>query len=109
MRCVWICLGAVAVLAGASGCVSNPKQTVLNLDTTDPKWTSRDCVAVRKHVAHYHDGDTTRAIVGFAGDLAAPHAGTGAALAMSKAQDGKRAQLNQQVKAACVTRRRHFL
>jgi hypothetical protein len=109
MRRAAIMLGAAVVLASASGCVTNPKKTVLNLDTSDPKWTSRQCVAVRKSVARYHDGDTARAIVGFAGNYAAPYAGTGAALAMSKAQDGKRAELNKQVKAACVTHHHHWL
>ncbi len=98
-----VVIGAAAVLASVGGCVTNPKKTVLNLDTTDRKWTSRDCVAIRKNVARYHDGDTTRAIVGFAGNLAAPYAGTGAALAMSKEQDDRRAALNKRVRDACVT------
>ncbi|HEX4098124.1 MAG TPA: hypothetical protein VHX64_15475 [Caulobacteraceae bacterium] len=109
MRRAAMLLGAMAVLASGAGCVSNPKKTVLNLDTTDPRWISPACVAVRKHVAKYHDGDTTRAIVGFAGNFAAPYAGTGASLAMSKAQDPKRAALNKQVKDACVTRHHHWL
>ncbi len=101
---------AVTVLVvGASGCVSNPKKTVLNLDTTDRKWTSPACVATRKAVARYHDGDTARAIVGFAGDRAAPFAGTGASLVMSQRQDSRRAELNRRVKDACVSRHHHWL
>ena len=103
-----IVLGALALAAGVSGCVTNPKQTVLNLDTTDPKWTSKACVAARKGVARYHDGDRTRAVVGFAGNFAAPYAGTGAALVMSQRQDKQRAELNKDIKAACVSRH-HWL
>src|SRR5579875_227129 len=102
-------LGGLAVLVGASGCVTNPKKVVLNLDTTDPKWTSPECVAARRAVHKYHDGDTARAIVGFAGNYAAPYAGTGAALLMSKHQDKKRAEMDKWVKDACVTRHHHWL
>jgi len=110
MRRVVIMIGAAAaLLASASGCVSNPKKTVMNLDTTDRKWTSPACVAIRKKVFRYHDGDTTRAVVGFAGNLAAPYAGTGAALAMSKEQDKTRAEWNKRVKDACVSQRHHWL
>jgi hypothetical protein len=109
MKRIVMLAGAVVLAASASGCVTNPKQTVLNLDTTDPKWTSPACVAVRKGVARYHDGETGRAIVGFAGDRLAPYAGTGAALVMSQRQDKQRAEWNREVKSACTTRHHHWL
>jgi hypothetical protein len=109
MRRAAMLIGAAALLTSVGGCVTNPKQTVLNLDSTDPRWMSPGCVAVRKMVARYHDGETTRAIVGFAGNYAAPFAGTGAALLMSEQQNGKRADLNRLVKDACVTPRHHWL
>ena len=109
MRRAVIFVGAAAVLASTGGCVSNPKSTVLNLDTTDPKWTSNECIAARKAVARYHDGETTRAVVGFAGNYAAPFAGTGAALLMSEAQNKKRSDLNRWVKEACVSSHHHWL
>ena len=102
-------VGMLVVLASAAGCVTNPKKTVLNLDTTDPKWISRECVAVRKQIARYHDGDTARAIVGFAGNYAAPYAGTGASLLMTQRQDKRRAEMNKLVKDACVTRHHGLL
>jgi hypothetical protein len=109
MKRIALLAGAMVLAASVSGCVANPKKTVLNLDTTDPKWTSPACVAVRKGVAKYHDGETGRAIVGFAGDRLAPYAGTGATLVMSQHQDAKRAAWNKEVKEACVTRHHHWL
>ena len=40
---------------GLAACQTNPKQTVLSLDTTDPRWESAKCVAARKAVAAYND------------------------------------------------------
>jgi hypothetical protein len=98
-RALLLC--ASALWLGA--CVSSPKQTVLNLDTADPQWSSRRCIAARKAAARYDDGETTRGVVEFLGNLAAPFAGTGAALAMSASKDGDRAGLNRQIRANCVS------
>jgi hypothetical protein len=108
MKRVVLAIGAAAFLATAGGCVTNPKRTVLNLDTTDPKWTSRKCVAARKDVYEYSDHGTTRAVVGVAGNLVVPFAGTASSLALSKAQDHKRRALNQEVLSACVSKHRRF-
>jgi hypothetical protein len=86
-----------------SACVSSPKETVLNLDTTDRKWTSRQCVAARKAVARYDDGAKSRGVIGVLGNLAAPLAGTATSLALSAAQDDKRKALNHRVRAACIS------
>jgi hypothetical protein len=95
------------VLAGVglllAGCVSSPKQTVLDLDTTDARWTSRKCVAARKAVARYDDRQLPRKVVSVLGNLAAPFAGTGASLALNAAQDSKRKELNHRVRSACVS------
>ena len=93
----------VAGAVGLGGCVSSPKQTVLNLDTTDRKWTSSKCVAARKAVARYDDQETTRGVVGLVGNIVAPFAGTAASLAMSAARDDERAALNRRVRAACIS------
>jgi hypothetical protein len=61
-------LAAVAALAlgtVVAGCQTNPKQTVLNLDTTDRKWSSPRCVAARKAVHRYNDGERLRAAAGW--------------------------------------------
>jgi hypothetical protein len=62
-------------LAGGRLVSRIPKQTVLNLDTTDRKWMSRECVRHRKAVADYNDGERTRGVLGLA-DFAAPFVGT---------------------------------
>jgi hypothetical protein len=93
--------GALAMALGA--CVSSPKETVLNLDTTDRKWTSKRCVAARKAAARYDDRARERGILGFVGNIAAPFAGTAASLALSAAQDKERARLNHEVRAACIS------
>ena len=92
-------LGAVVVLAA---CESNPKQTVLNLDTTDRRWTSRECVQHRKAAADYNDGERTRALLGFA-DYAVPFVGTASSLLLSWRKDPERAELNRRIERACIT------
>ena len=106
MKRVMLALGAVAVLASVGGCVTNPKTTVMNLDTTDPRWVSRKCVAARKDVYEYNDHGTTSTVVGLAGNLAFPFAGTAGSLALSKSQDHERKTLNKEVEAACVSKHR---
>jgi hypothetical protein len=97
---------ALCLCMGLGACVSSPKVTVLNLDTTDRKWTSRQCVAARKAVFRYDDRATARGVVGVVGNLVAPFAGTAASLGLSAAQDKERARLNARVQAACVSKRR---
>jgi hypothetical protein len=95
-------LGALVLLAA---CQSTPKQTVLNLDTTDPKWLSAECVAARKTAHRYKDGELTRAAAGIAGTVAAgPVAGVAASTALSAGQDDEREDLNNKIKAACVSK-----
>ena len=99
-------LGAVLAMTAGGCATNNPKKTVLNLDTTDPKWTSRRCVAARRAVYEYDDHGNMRLAVGIAGNLVAPFAGTAGALALNKRQDNAREPLNERVRAACITRRR---
>jgi hypothetical protein len=98
---VWakVCVFGLAM----SGCVSSPKQTVLDLDTTDPRWVSQRCVAARKAVARYDDQAVARGVVGVVGNLVAPFAGTATSLAMSAARDDTRAKLNHRVRANCIS------
>ncbi|HEX8569387.1 MAG TPA: hypothetical protein VF699_05620 [Caulobacteraceae bacterium] len=93
----------VGLFALLGACQANPKETVLNLDTTDPKWTSRSCVQHRKAVADYNDGHRTRTVVGLA-DYAVPFAGTVSSMLLSWRQDPHRAELNRRVQVACVSR-----
>lgn len=94
-------LSAFALLAA---CQASPKQTVLNLDTTDPRWTSAECVAARRRAHAYDDKELTRAAAGVAGVAAAgPIAGAAAATTLSLGQDDEREDLNVQIRRACVT------
>jgi hypothetical protein len=70
---------AVLALTGLlQGCLTSPKQTVLNLDTTDRKWTSKTCVEARQEAAQYKDHTAARLALGVGGNLIVPFAGTGA-------------------------------
>ena len=93
----------IGVLLMTAACQANPKYTVLNLDTTDPKWTSRACVQHRKAVADYNDGERVRNVLGFA-DYAVPFAGTVSSMLLSWRQDPHRAELNRRVVASCISR-----
>jgi hypothetical protein len=96
-------VAAALIAFSLAGCVTSPKQTVLDLDTTDRKWTSRDCVAARKAVAEYDEQHLTRGVVGLVGNLLAPLAGTATSLAMSATKDDDRAALNRRVRSACIS------
>lgn len=94
---------ALACLALAA-CQSNPKQTVLNLDTTDPRWKSAECVAARKDAASYNDREGVRAATAVAGIVAGvPAAGAIANLTLNAAQDKSRKKLNEKVLGACIS------
>ena len=87
-----------------AGCQTSPKQVVLNLDTTDPKWSSKRCVAARKAVAQFDEHHTAKGALGIAGALAGvPVAGLAATAAINAAQAKKRERLNDQVRAACIS------
>lgn len=95
------------ILAGAglllSGCAASPKEIVLNLDTTDRKWTSARCVSARKAVAGFDEQRLTHRVVRTVGNLAAHFAGTATSLAMNAAKDDERAALNHRVRSACIS------
>ena len=82
-----------------AACQTNPKQTVLTLDTTDPKWESAKCVAARKTVATYNDREGVRTATSVVGLVA----GVPVAGALAAAQQDEREDLNNQVRAACIS------
>jgi len=87
-----------------AACQTNPKQTVLNLDTTDPRWKSRACIDARKAVATYNDREGVRAATSVVGLVAGvPVAGAVASGLLSAAQDDEREDLNNKVLAACIS------
>ncbi len=100
-------MAVVGLALGLGGCVTSPKQTVLNLDTTDRRWTSRKCVAAREQVYQWDDQHGLKTVVGVAGNLVVPFAGTAGSLAITAGQRREREALNRQVLAACVTPPKH--
>jgi hypothetical protein len=87
-----------------AACQTNPKATVLSLDTTDPKWESADCMAARKAVAGYNDREGVRSATAVAGMVAGvPVAGALASAALNAAQQDEREDLNNKVRAACIS------
>ena len=90
--------------AGLAACQTNPKETVLALDTTDPRWESAQCVAARKAVAGYKDREGVRTATAVAGLVAGvPVAGAIASATLNAAQDDEREDLNNKVRAACIS------
>lgn len=96
---------ALVALAGAAGCATNPKQTVMHLDTTDPKWTSNQCVAARKAVYDFNDHHNLGTVVSVIGNIVVPFAGTGASIALTGRQQREREALNNWVLRSCVSNR----
>jgi hypothetical protein len=100
MRALLILAGAALVLGG---CVTSPRETVLALDTTDRKWTSKRCVAARKEVARFDENKEGHAVIKVVGNLIVPFAGTATSFAMNRMRDDERAELNEKVRTACVS------
>lgn len=94
---------ALALAGSLQACASSPKQTVLNLDTTDRKWTSKRCVAARQEAARYNDHTRAKIALGMGGNMVVPFAGTGATLAWNASQRKSMNRLNRKIVSACVT------
>ena len=100
-----LALGAMAVAALLAGCATNPKTTVANLDSTDRRWNTRECIAARKAIYQFNDHHNLHTVMGVAGNLVVPFAGVAADLTMSGQQQHERERLNTWVLNACVSDR----
>ena len=96
---------ALAALLASAGCATNPKTTVANLDSTDRRWNTRQCIAARKAVFQFNDHHNLHTVMGVAGNLVVPFAGAAADLTMSGQQQHERERLNTWVLNACVSDR----
>lgn len=96
---------AVVALLACSGCATNPKTTVANLDSTDRRWNTRQCISARKAVFRFNDHHNLHTVMGVAGNLVLPFAGAAADLTMSGKQQHERETLNNRVLDACVSDR----
>ena len=99
--------GGVLALAAVlcTACATNPKTTVANLDSTDRRWNTRQCIAARKAVYQFNDHHNLHTVMGVAGNLVVPFAGVAADLTMSGQQQHERERLNTWVLNACVSDR----
>jgi hypothetical protein len=102
MRAILV-LSCLALTLGACATPSSPKETVLGLDTTDRKWTSKRCVAARKEAARFDEHKDGHAVIKIVGNLVVPFAGSATSYAMNRLRDDERAELNHKVRAACVS------
>lgn len=102
MRAILIVACAAATLSGCAT-PSSPKETVLGLDTTDKRWTTKRCVAARKEAARFDEHRDGHAVIKIVGNLIAPFAGSATSYAMNRLRDDERAELNHKVRAACVS------
>lgn len=100
MRSVLVAAGAAFVLGG---CVTSPRETVLALDSTDRKWTSKRCVAARKEAARFEEHKDGHTVIKIVGNLIVPFAGSATSFAMNRLRDDERAELNAKMRAACTS------
>ena len=96
---------ALAGLLACTACATNPKTTVANLDSTDRRWNTRQCIAARKAIYEFNDHHNLHTVMGVAGNLVVPFAGAAADLTMSGQQQKEREHLNTWVLSACVSDR----
>jgi len=96
---------ALAALLASAGCATNPKTTVANLDSTDRRWNTNQCIAARKAIYQFNDHHNLHTVMGVAGNLVVPFAGAAADLTMSGQQQHEREHLNTWVLNACVSDR----
>jgi hypothetical protein len=100
MRSLLVLVGAGLVLGA---CATSPRETVLSLDTTDRKWTSKRCIAARKEAAAFDENKDGHAVIKIVGNLLVPFAGTATSFAMNRLRDDEREELNEKMKAACIS------
>lgn len=94
-------LAGVTLVLGA--CATSPRETVLSLDSTDRKWSSKRCVAARKEAARFDEHKDGHAVIKVVGNLIVPFAGSATSFAMNRLRDDEREALNAKVRAACVS------
>lgn len=94
-------IAAICIL-GLTGCASQPKSTMLALNTTDPAYASPECVQARQAALDYDDKVLGRAGMGIALGLLGP-IGLIGAVAIDANQNNERKQVNEIVTRACTT------
>jgi hypothetical protein len=93
---------AAACILVLAGCASQPKQTLLSLDTSTAAYASAECVQARQAALEYDDKMLGRVGVGLALGLLGP-LGVVGAVAMDANQNNERKRLNEIIVRACTT------
>jgi hypothetical protein len=86
-----------------AGCATAPRQTLAGLNRHDPEYASRACRQARREAARFDEHKDGRIALAVAGNLVVPLAGTAAAAAVAAAQEDRKHDLNQQLKAKCIS------
>lgn len=92
---------AAACILGLAGCASQPKDTMLRLDTSNAAYASPECVQAREAALAYDDKLLGRTGVGIALGLLGP-IGVVGAVAMDVNQNNERKRLNEIIVRACT-------
>lgn len=100
-RAAPIVLLCLALTACAS---TNPKLTVMQLDSNDPAWAAPDCVTARQAAANFNERKGVKTAIAVAGMASGiPGAGLVVNAALSAAEEKERKRLSNAVTAACVS------
>ena len=87
-----------------TACAANPKQTVMNLNTADPAWSTADCATARQAASGFNERQGVKTAVAVAGMISGiPGAGLVVNAALTAAEQRERKRLNNAVAAACVS------
>jgi hypothetical protein len=94
---------AVLMALCVSACSSRPQQTLGQLNTTDPKFNSPECLDIRARALTYDDKIGERAAIGFAAGLLLGPFGLPIAASMDAKQDEERMVFNREITMRCRT------
>ncbi len=96
-------ISALVLSVAVAGCAASPMQSVVQLNTEDPKYGSEDCRATRQLALQFNDHTISRAGLGLAtGLLLGPIGIIPAAMADMSANE-RRAAVNAELIRHCVT------
>ena len=93
----------LAATVAVSGCATAPSQTLAGLNRQDPEYRTRDCRQAREAAARFDEHKDGKIAIALAGNLVAPFAGTAAAAALGARQAQQKGQINDRLRAACIS------
>jgi len=94
---------ALAIGLALSACAATPQKTLSNLNMTDPKFSSPECVDIRGRSLAYDDKVGERATSGLLLGLFLGPLGIPIAASVDAKQDDERYAFNREITLRCVT------